>query len=205
MGACRSRPSSRDRTQSQRCHVSGELRGVPEPGRAARGSACRDRRAEALDPLSPFIAANVILRLNALGRYEEALGQAHKALALDSNLWLTHQWMGGAYGDSAKSRKRLPRGESTRASGWIRSVGDAETRGGLLEHRAPSGCREDDRPPGGPCEDGLRRTGRARASVRVSRQDGSRAAGTGACLSDRRRRPLRMRNPGRFSWQTAAV
>ena len=55
------------------------------------------RRAEALDPLSPFIAANVILRLNSLGRFEEALAQAHKALALDSNLWLTHQWMGGAY------------------------------------------------------------------------------------------------------------
>lgn len=55
------------------------------------------RSAEQLDPFSPFISANVIMRLNVLKRYEEAVAQGKKALELDPDFWLTYQWLGGSY------------------------------------------------------------------------------------------------------------
>ena len=53
--------------------------------------------AEQLDPLSPYVSANVILRYNFLRRFEDAVKQGQKALELNPDFWLTYEWLGGTY------------------------------------------------------------------------------------------------------------
>jgi serine/threonine-protein kinase len=55
------------------------------------------KRAEQLDPLSPFISANVIVRYGILGEYDQAIEQSRKALELNPNFWLTHSTLAGVY------------------------------------------------------------------------------------------------------------
>lgn len=54
-------------------------------------------RAEQLDPLSPYVSANVILRYNLLRRFEDAVKQGQKALELNRDFWLTYENLGGTY------------------------------------------------------------------------------------------------------------
>jgi len=54
-------------------------------------------RAEQLDPLSPYVSANVILRYNLLRRFDDAVKQGQKALELNPDFWLTYENLGGTY------------------------------------------------------------------------------------------------------------
>jgi TolB-like protein/Flp pilus assembly protein TadD len=51
-------------------------------------------RARELDPLNPFIAANVLWRLYYLGRYDEAIADSQKLLEVYPDYWLNH-WARG--------------------------------------------------------------------------------------------------------------
>jgi serine/threonine protein kinase/Flp pilus assembly protein TadD len=51
-------------------------------------------RARELDPLNPFIAANVLFRLYFLGRYDQAIAESQKLLEMYPDYWLNH-WIRG--------------------------------------------------------------------------------------------------------------
>jgi serine/threonine-protein kinase len=55
------------------------------------------KRAQELDPLNPFIAANVHYRLYFLGRYDEAIAESQKLLEIYPNYWLNHWNRGSLY------------------------------------------------------------------------------------------------------------
>jgi TolB-like protein/Flp pilus assembly protein TadD len=55
------------------------------------------KRARELDPLNPFIAANVLWRLYYLGRYDEAIADSRKLLEIYPNKWLNHWTRGYLY------------------------------------------------------------------------------------------------------------
>ena len=52
------------------------------------------RRARELDPLNPFITANVLWRLYYLGRYDEAIADSQELLEVYPDYWLNH-WARG--------------------------------------------------------------------------------------------------------------
>lgn len=54
------------------------------------------RRAHVLDPLSPIITANLGRPLFYLRRYDKAISQFEKALALESTFWLAHLFLAWA-------------------------------------------------------------------------------------------------------------
>ncbi|MCX6554352.1 MAG: protein kinase [Candidatus Aminicenantes bacterium] len=54
-------------------------------------------RARELDPLNPFIAANLLWRYYYLGRYEEAIAASGKLLEMYPNYWLNHWTRGLLY------------------------------------------------------------------------------------------------------------
>ena len=57
----------------------------------------QNKRARELDPLNPFIAANVLWRLYFLGRYDEAIAESQKLLEIHPNYWLNHCTRGLLY------------------------------------------------------------------------------------------------------------
>jgi len=66
-----------------------------------------NRRAMELDPLNPFIAANMYWRLYYLGRYDEAIAGITKLAEIYPDYWLVYWTRGALYGAKAMYEKAI--------------------------------------------------------------------------------------------------
>jgi len=96
------------------------------------------RRAQDIDPLSPFISADQAMPLYYARDYEAARALAAQAVALDPNFWVGHVRLGEAYeglGDYSKSAAEFER--------CLALQGPIEFRAAVARELALGGKREE--------------------------------------------------------------
>ncbi len=96
------------------------------------------RRAQQLDPLSPFIVSQVGFILYYMREYQAAVAQLEQALELDPNHWVTHMDLGMLYEQQGRFEQALP--ELERAV--LLSNGSATTVAALGHAYAAAGRRD---------------------------------------------------------------
>jgi len=107
-------------------------------GRVEEGLA-EERRAEALDPLSPVIAVEVSMALFADRRFQEAVAWSQRAIELDSTLTLAQQYMGIEYVFGGQAEK----GVQVLERSFARDPGQFGSRGNMILAYAAGGRWDD--------------------------------------------------------------